>query len=108
MFCFLFIRKLTTMTVTNNRSNAATFFYKWNDQTQKEAFAAFESKALTNFTHIDQILSRHYIVNRTTSGTGDTASNFTTVTTPGLANNRVVDADKVVNKQTDGFWEIEI
>ena len=95
------------MKVTNNRSNAATFIYKWNNQVQKEYFAAFQQRNFSNLTHIDQVLSRQYIVNRTTSGTGTTASNFTTVSTPGLANNRVVDANKVVNKQTDGFWEIE-
>ena len=96
------------MTVTNNRSSAATFLYKWNNQTKKESFAAYQTKSLTNFTHIDQVLSRQYIVNRTTSGTGTTASNFATVSTPGLANNRVVNANKIVNNQTDGFWEIEL
>lgn len=96
------------MTVTNNRSNAATFFYKWNSTTQKEPFKAFETRSLPNFTHIDQILSRHYIVNRVgPSVTGDTLTSFTNATTPGLANNRVVDADKPIDNQTDGFWEIE-
>jgi hypothetical protein len=96
------------MTVTNNRSNAATFLYKWNNTTQKEKFAAFETRDLPLFTHIDQILSRQYIVNRTGSAvTGATLTNFTTVTTPGLANNRVVDANKPIDAQTDGFWEIE-
>lgn len=96
------------MKVTNNRSNAATFIYKWNNQVQKESFSAFEQRTFTNLTHIDQVISRQYIVNRTTSGTGTTASNFTTVTTPGLTNNRLVDAKKVLNKQTDGFWELEV
>jgi hypothetical protein len=96
------------MTVTNNRSTAATFIYKWNNTTQKEKFAAYESRALPLFTHIDQILSRQYIVNRTGSAvTGATLSEFTRVTTPGLANNRVVDANKPIDAQTDGFWEIE-
>ncbi|MDG1950769.1 MAG: hypothetical protein P8J32_08220 [bacterium] len=95
------------MKVTNNRSNAATFIYKWNNQVQKESFAAYQQRTFVNLTHVDQILSRQYIVNRTTSGTGTTASNFTTVTTPGLANNHVVNELKVVNNQTDGFWEIE-
>lgn len=96
------------MKVTNNRGTAATFIYKWNNQTQKESFAAYEQRVFVNLTHVDQILSRQYIVNRTTSGTGTTASNFAAVTTPGLANNHVVNSLKAVNKQTDGFWEIEI
>lgn len=93
------------MTVTNNRATASTFLYKWNNQTQKERFLAYETRALVNFTHIDQILSRQYIVNRTTA-VGDAA--FEAVSTPGLANNRVVDGDQLVNPQTDGFWEIEV
>lgn len=93
------------MTVTNNRATASTFLYKWNNQTQKEKFLAYETRALVNFTHIDQILSRQYIVNRTTA-VGNTA--FEAVSTPGLAHNRVVDGDQLVNPQTDGFWEIEV
>lgn len=96
------------MTVTNNRDNASVFIFKFNGEIKKEVFKAYETRFLSLFTHIDQILSRQYIVNRTTSGTGTTASNFTTVTTPGLANNRVVNANKIVNKQTEGFWEIEL
>ena len=98
------------MTVTNNRSNAATFMYKWNNTTQKESFKAHETRSLPLFTHIDQILSRQYIVNRSELGsaiTGDTLTNFVTVTTPGLANNRVVDGTKTISTQVEGFWEIE-
>ena len=93
------------MTVTNNRSSSATFMFKWNNTTQKEFFEAFETRSLPKFAHIDQILSRQFIVNRTTSG-GDT--DFIAVTTPSVANNRIVDAEKPVDPQIIGFWEIEI
>jgi len=95
------------MKITNNRSTAAIFMYKWSNTTQKEKFAAYEKRTLPNLTHADQVLSRQYIVNRTTSGTGTTESNFIEVTTPGLANNHVVNSLKEVGRQTNGTWEIE-
>lgn len=93
------------MTVTNNRSTSATFFFKWNNTTQKETFDAFESKFLSRFTHIDQILSRQFIVNRTTSSED---ADFKSATTPSLLNNRIVDEKLPISKQVIGFWEIEI
>lgn len=83
------------MTVTNNRKKSSTFYYVFNDKIIKIKFKAFEKKVIENLLYVDQINSQHFIINNLTYGI-NTAKNL-----------RIVDQDKVINNQTDGFWEIE-
>jgi hypothetical protein len=94
------------MTIKNNRSRSAVFFYKSNGKTLKLRLKPFESTRVNALTDLNNVLSRDFITNfESTVPTAVTGSTFVTVTTTGT---KAVDNRDAMptSKETKGNFEI--
>lgn len=93
------------MTIKNNKSRSAVFFYKSNGKTMKVRLKPYESTRVTGLTDLNKVMSDFITNFESTVPSAVTGSTFVTVTTTG--NKSVNNSDRKPNsKETKGKFEI--